>query len=240
MTQTSFLVFLVFVAAAVGLMISRYLPNRQGRLGLAGLFTWLVYVGMLSYLGVVRNPNVRPPGIFLIVLPVLLFVAIALVRSSFGARMALAFPLWLLLCFQAFRVGVELLLHRLWMDGLVPRLMTYEGGNVDILAGLSAPLIAWIAMRARSGTQLVMIWNYFGLATLANIVVRSALTAPGPLNAIHSEVPNLAIGLFPFTFIAGFFAPLAVILHVLAIRALRARLQEVPVNQVPIAAAKNF
>jgi hypothetical protein len=138
MSQTYFLLYLVFMAAAAGAMISRCLPGRQARLGLAGLFTWLVYVGLLSYLGVVRNPAVRPTGILLIVLPVLLFVAIALVRSSFGARMALAFPLWLLLGFQAFRVGVELLLQRLWIDGLVPRLMTYEGGNVDILVGLSA------------------------------------------------------------------------------------------------------
>jgi hypothetical protein len=85
-----------------------------------------------------------------------------------------------------------------------------------------------------------MIWNYLGLAALANVVVRSALTAPGPLNMIHAEVPNLAIGVFPFTFIAGFFAPLAVILHVLAIRALRARLHKVPVNQSRSLRPKTF
>jgi hypothetical protein len=156
----------------------------------------------------------------------------ALVRSSLGARIARAFPLWLLLGFQAFRVGVELLLHRLWIDGLVPRLMTYEGGNVDILVGLSAPFIAWIVIRGRSGLPLAMIWNYLGLAALANIVVRSALTAPGPLHVIHAEVPNLAIGMFPFTYVAGFLAPLAVTLHVLAIRALKAKLNESPVLQV--------
>ena len=40
------------------------------------------------------------------------------------------------------------------------------------------------------------------------------------MNLIHLEVPNLAIGMFPFTFIAGFCAPLAVVLHVLSISAL--------------------
>jgi hypothetical protein len=216
MTQNYFLVFLVCIVAAVGAIVCRYLPGRHARLALAGLFAWLVYVGLLSYLGVVRNPSMRPPGITLIVLPVFLFVAIAMVRSSFVSRVALAFPLWLVLGFQTFRVGLELLLHQLWIDGLVPRLMTYKGGNVDILVGLSAPFIAWMSIRGRRGLQLAMFWNYFGLAALANIVIRSALTAPGPLNLLHAEVPNLAIGLFPFTFIAGFFAPLAVTLHVLA------------------------
>jgi hypothetical protein len=38
------------------------------------------------------------------------------------------------------------------------------------------------------------------------------------LNFIHGDVPNLAIGTFPYTFIAGFLAPLALLLHVLSIR----------------------
>ena len=45
-------------------------------------------------------------------------------------------------------------------------------------------------------------------------------TAPGPLNFIHAEVPNRMIGTYPFMFIPGFFVPLAVVLHVLAIRAI--------------------
>ena len=39
---------------------------------------------------------------------------------------------------------------------------------------------------------------------------------------MHAEVPNLAIGTFPYTFLAGFFAPTAVLLHVLSLRALLA------------------
>lgn len=119
---------------------------------------------------------------------------------------------------QVFRVAVELGLHRLWVESLVPRLMTYEGGNIDIFIGLTAPFAAWIAGRGPFGRRLALGWNALGLLSLANIVARSALTAPGPLNLIHSELPNLAIGTFPYTFIAGFFAPLAALLHVLSIR----------------------
>ena len=63
-----------------------------------------------------------------------------------------------------------------------------------------------------------------GLIALANVIVRSALTSPGPLHLLDAEVVNRAIGTFPYTFIAGFLAPLAVTLHVLALRSISARL----------------
>jgi hypothetical protein len=51
------------------------------------------------------------------------------------------------------------------------------------------------------------------------------LTAPGPFNLIHAEVPNLLMGTFPFLFIPGFFVPLAVVLHLLALRVIVSRLR---------------
>jgi hypothetical protein len=48
------------------------------------------------------------------------------------------------------------------------------------------------------------------------------LTAPGPMQLIASEVPNTGMGFFPFTYIPGFMAPLAIMLHILALRALAA------------------
>jgi hypothetical protein len=56
-------------------------------------------------------------------------------------------------------------------------------------------------------------------------IPRAGWAAPGPFNVIHAEVPNRMFGTFPFMFIPGFFVPLAVTLHVLAIRAIRSRLR---------------
>ena len=41
---------------------------------------------------------------------------------------------------------------------------------------------------------------------------------------LDTEVANGAVGTFPYTFIAGFLAPLAATLHALALRAIAARL----------------
>jgi hypothetical protein len=223
MTAILCLGYLAGVSIVIAAITARYLRERLRAL-LIGLPLWLLYVGLLSYSGVVSNTSLRPPGIVYVAFPPVLFVLLGFAFSGAGARIASAFPFWVIIGMQTFRIGVELLLHRLWVDGLAPRMATYQGGNLDIVIGLSAPFVAWISTRGRRGERLALGWNVVGLLTLANAITLSALTAPG-LNLIHSEVPSMAIGVFPFTYIAGFFAPLAMALHALSIRALRAALR---------------
>jgi hypothetical protein len=223
MIATLFLGFVAMIIAVVVALVARYLDRRGAFRVLAGLSVWFIYAGLLGYFGVVKNSAMRPPGIAFIVVPVLLFLVLFIVRLSASARVALAFPLWIILGTQCFRIGVELFLDQLWIEGLVPKMLTFEGANVDIYIGASAPLIAWLSTRGRLGIRLALAWNVLGLLALTNVVIRAVLTAPGPFNLIHAEVPNLMMGTFPFLLIPGFFVPLAVVLHVLAIRAISSR-----------------
>jgi len=225
MTATLFLGFVAMMAAVVITLIARYINRRAAFRLLAGLSVWFIYVGLLGYFGVVKNTAMRPPGIAFVVVPVLVFLIFFIVRSTASARVALAFPLWIILGTQCFRIGVELFIHQLWIAGLVPKMLTFEGANVDIYVGASAPLIAWLSTRGRLGIRLALAWNVMGLLALTNVVTRAVLTSPGPFNLIHAEVPNLMFGTFPFMYIPGFFVPLAVVLHVLAIRAISSRLR---------------
>ena len=88
---------------------------------------WLLYVGLLSYSGAVSNTALRPPGIVYVAFSAVLFVLLVFALSGAGARIASAFPFWVIIGMQTFRIGVELLLHRLWVDGLAPRMVTYQG-----------------------------------------------------------------------------------------------------------------
>jgi hypothetical protein len=228
MTATSFLGFVAITAAVVVALIARYLDRRAAFRVLAGLAVWFLYAGLMSYFGVFKNTAARPPGTAFLLAPILLFLSFLIAfmaRSAAGSRIALAFPLWIILGAECFRVGVELFLHQLWAEGIVPKTLTFEGANVDIYIGASAPVIAWLSTRGRMGLKLALVWNLLGLFALTNVVIRAVLTAPGPFNLIHAEVPNRMFGTFPFTFIPGFFVPLAVTLHVLAIRAISSRLR---------------
>jgi hypothetical protein len=227
MTAKLFLAFVLMMAAIVVALVARYQNGRTAFRVLAGLSAWFLYAGLMGHLGVLKNPSIRPPGIAFLLVPVLLFLVfflVMIVRSPSRAGLTLAFPLWILVAAQTFRIGVELFLHQLWIDGMVPKMLTFEGANVDIYIGASAALIAWISTRGRLGMKVALAWNVLGLLALTNVVIRAVLTTPGPFNLIHTIVPNRMMGTFPFLFIPGFFVPLAVVLHVLAIRALSGRL----------------
>jgi len=228
MTATLFLGFVAMMTAVVVALIARYLDSQAAFRVLTGLAVWFVYAGLMSYFEVFRNTAMRPPGAAFLLAPILLFLfffIVFMVRSAAASRIALALPLWIILGTECFRVGVELFLHQLWIEGIVPKMLTFEGANVDIYIGASAPVIAWLSTRGRMGLKLALVWNVLGLLALANVVTRAVLTAPGPLHLIHAEVPNRMFGTFPFLLIPGFFVPLAVVLHALAIRAIRSRLR---------------
>ena len=220
--STAFLSYVGIVTAIIGVMLMRYLPIVRALIGIGVIAIWLCYAGVMGYSGILADPTRMPPGIFLLLTPIIAFVAIVLGRSPVGRSLATTIPLAAIFALQTFRVGVELTLSSLHDAGLTTRLLTLPGGNVEILVGLSAPLIAVIATRGASGRRISLVWNIVGLLSLLNVAMRALLTAPGPLNMIHSELPNVAMGVFPFSFIPGFMAPLAMSLHLLAFRNLRA------------------
>ena len=128
MTTILCLGYLAGVSIIIAALTARYLRERLRAL-LIGLSLWLLYVGLMSYSGLVSNTALRPPGIVYVALPAVLFVLVVFAFSRAGARMASAFSLWVVIGMQTFRIGVELLLHRLYLDGLAPRIVTYQGGK---------------------------------------------------------------------------------------------------------------
>ena len=218
--QILFVIYVIVVAAAAAAVARVALTPRAAALTIASLVAWLAYATSLGATGAVGRYDHLPPGLLVLVAPVVLTL-LALTLTAPGARLASAIPLEVLLGFQFFRVGVELSLHHLWSQRLAPRLMTLGGGNVEIIIALTAPIAAWLVSRGLTSRRLAWIWNVAGILSLGNVVVRAVLTAPGPLHLIHAEVPDIAIITYPFTFVPGFMAPLALALHVLAFRGFR-------------------
>jgi len=219
--STLFLTYLGVVAIAVAGALLYTFRGRSRVIALGAFALWLAYAGTLTALGVLSDPSLRPPGIVLLVAPVFTAMVLTIGFSPVGRMLAAALPLALLIGFQVFRIGVELTIQQLHEAGLIPKLMTLEGGNFELLVALTAPIVAFVAMRGAIGRRIALAWNAIGLLSLLNVAARAVLTAPGPLNLIHAEVPNVGFGTFPFGLIPGFMAPLAVSTHILTFRALR-------------------
>ena len=226
--STLFIAYVIIVAAGVAVAARIYLPRRGSLMTVAFLLLWLLYAALLGATGIAGRLDHVPPGIALLTAPITLTLLVVTLTSP-GAAIARRIPLRLLIGFQLFRLGVELTLHHLWSIGLAPRIMTLAGGNIEILVAATAPAAAWLAYRGSMGRKIAWAWNLIGLFSLANIVVRAVLSAPGPLHLIVAETPDVAILIYPFTFIPGFLAPLAMTLHILAFRSFHAhsdRVQE--------------
>jgi uncharacterized membrane protein YhaH (DUF805 family) len=214
-----FITFVAFVVALLAVTIRRLRGSGLQTPALLGLLTWVGYATAMGYWGAGRLGSGIPPlPVFLVgpAVGLVLFMA----RSSFGGRLAGGIPVSVFIGLESFRIVVELFLHQLWLEGLVPRMLTFEGANFDIVIGASAPLVAWLVSTRRIGRRAGIAWSVAGILMLLNVIVRSVLTTPGPTHLITSDLANRAITQFPFTFIPAFLAPLAMLLHVLSIRAL--------------------
>jgi hypothetical protein len=214
----AFLAFATSVCALVAVGIVRFFPTGLRVRALATLFAWFAFAALLGVSGILANPTLRPPGIVYVFLPTFALV-VTLVRSRLGALIAASVPVALLIGLQSMRVVVEIFLDRLWHAGLLPTMMTFHGANFDILIGLSAPLVAAAYATGKLDPRWAFAWNVAGLGMLANVVVRNVLASPA-LHVITTNVPNTAIGTFPYSLLPAFIVPLALTTHVVALRAL--------------------
>jgi hypothetical protein len=212
---------LVAVASAMGLGARRAgLSQRVAWLTAAFALCWLAFTAALAHLGVLAQWSARPPRVAW--LPATLFALIILASRTRYAREVIANtpPAWPV-ALQTFRVIVELCLFALHQDGRAPIQVTFEGRNFDLLAGATAPLVAWmIHTRGRlPGVRLVVLaWNLAGLGLLANVVFTAATSVPGPMQLDWPGGSFEAIASWPIVWIPAFLAPMAVFLHVVSLR----------------------
>lgn len=132
-----------------------------------------------------------------------------------------AAPLRALTLLHTVRIPVEIVLWQLFVYGHVPKLMTFEGINPDILSGLTAPFAAWIGTgsgRVRRG--FLIVWNLAALVLLFNIVFHAVLSVPTPFQRYGFDQPNTGVLYFPFIWLPAFIVPAVFASHVWSLREL--------------------
>jgi hypothetical protein len=123
-------------------------------------------------------------------------------------------PLQTLTYLHVVRIPVELVLLWLYQGGQVPQLMTFEGRNFDILAGITAPVMAWLAFRGgKINRPLLIVWNTLALGLLLNIVVNAVLSFPFPLQQFAFDQPNRGVLYFPFIWLPSTIVPIVLFCH---------------------------
>ena len=216
----------LFVAAAfaVGVYwsalragVARAVVRRQALIAAVASVAWLTVTGMLAARGAL---HFSAPPTMLPLFPIVILSAIGLAFSPVGRRLALSLPVAALVGFQSFRILVELLLHRAYVEGSMPVQMSYSGRNFDVVTGITAALVAiWFARGHRS-TTVLFAWNTLGVALLTNVLVVALLSAPTPLRVFTNEPANVWISRAPWIWLPAVFVWAAVAGHALVYRRL--------------------
>jgi len=191
--------------------------RRKVRMLMLPLLFWLLVLAKVSGMKFFHDWTAMPPRLMIAVLPPLLF-AILLMRSGKVTRLLENIPHQWLIFIQSFRILMELILWKLFMEQLIPVQMTFEGSNFDIFSGILALPVAYLALRKKASLNLIMAYNIIGLLLLANILVIAILSAPLPVRMFMNEPSNTIVAYFPFVWLPGFVVPVAYTMHFLSLK----------------------
>lgn len=177
---------------------------------------WLIFQATIAVTGFYKVTDSIPPRIVIFGIAPALLTIIAL--FVFARDFILKLPLQTLTIIYIVRIPVELVLHWLFQNNQIPQLMTYEGANFDILSGITAPIIYWLAFRgAKINKPVLLIWNFLALLLLLNVVIRALLSFPSPLQQLAFDQPNRAIIYFPFVWLPTVVVPIILFSHLASI-----------------------
>jgi hypothetical protein len=188
------------------------------------VLAWLVATALLAASGVLRRFDVTPPPFAILPLAVAI-VGIAVPCSSLGTLLIRGLPLWALVGFQVFRFPLELVMHRAYVEGVMPVQMSYSGQNYDIVTGITAGVLGvWLAF-ARVPRWVVILWNVMGFALLVNIVTVAILSTP-LFRWFGNARLNTFITYVPFVWLPAVLVTAALMGHILVWRKLRRSAEE--------------
>ena len=214
--------FIGITALTVGTL---YMSVRQTSNGIAAgvllaSLVWLTTLAILAYNHFFQQLDAKPPRFALVIGPPLLGI-VGLLVTPRGRSWMNQLPLSTLTLLHTVRVPVELTLYSLYVYQQVPQLMTFEGRNWDILAGLTAPIVTYFAFRRNQlPAHWLLTWNVLALGLLTNIVIHAILSAPFPFQQLAFSQPNVGILKFPYVWLPGYIVPVVLFCHVVAIQRL--------------------
>src|SRR4030095_6766033 len=136
-------IFLLTVILTFSLFINAV--KNKATTAIVSVF-WLALTGILSFKEVFQDTSAIPPRLMIVIAPAILFIILLLV-TKWGRRFTDRIDLKKLTLVHIVRVPVEITLYMLSTHKLIPELMTFAGRNLDIISGITAPVIYLICFR---------------------------------------------------------------------------------------------
>ncbi len=220
MENLPYYINIVFILTTFLTVFLFYKANIKSYSSLIIINFWLILQTVLSLSGFYMVTDTLPPRIVFLGIPPLIII-IRLFTTSNGKAFLDSLDLKALTILHIVRIPVELVLYVLFLNKAIPELMTFEGRNFDILAGLTAPIVYYFGfINKQLSNRIILIWNILCLGLLLNIVINAVLSVPTPIQQFAFDQPNLAVLCFPYNWLPACIVPLVLLSHLAAIRQL--------------------
>jgi len=215
---------MVIITISIGFKVinktfsDKYAIKKKKVMLVIGLLLWQVYIFVVATSGIIETYELPPRFPLFLIMPAFLFTGVFIYKNRNNAWIQNIKPSTLIYI-QVFRVAVELLFVFSISANVLPKLVTIEGYNFDMLIGLTAPIVAFLVFNKKLlSKRIALLWNYLGLFVLASVVALFITSTYVP-NLYNSEIPLISLDAtrYPYVLIAAFLMPLAVFLHILSI-----------------------
>jgi hypothetical protein len=215
---------LMLYRAAIAAGLGRRTATMVTAVAAAMLGGWLVASGLLARAGVYHQPSGQATPWFGAAVAGTLLGLLLATRIPVVARILAApnTPARLVMPHTLRVVGVTFLL--VMAQGHLPAVFALPAGLGDIATGLAAPFVAW--RLARGGGRPRAVWfNLFGLLDLVVALSIGFLAGLGPWRPLAVTPSTEPLSLLPLALVPTVAVPLALALHLVSLRRLRAAAQ---------------
>lgn len=197
-----------------------YRAANTSKASLAIIVIWLLLQGAIALTGFYTNTHTIPPRFVLLIGFPLLFI-ILLFATKKGRQYIDSLNSKYLTLLHVVRIPVEVVLYLLFLYKKVPVSMTFEGSNLDIFSGISAPFIFYFGYKKKVlGKAVLLVWNFICIGLLLNVVITAVLSAPFEFQKLAFDQPNIAVLYFPYIWLPCCVVPLVMFSHLATIRQL--------------------
>jgi len=218
MENLPFYVSFIFTLTTLLTVWIFYQAANKSNQTLGILLAWMIMQTPVAYSGFYTVTNTFPPRFMILVLPPLLFI-LGLFLTRSGRQYLDTLDPRILTILHIVRIPVELVLYWLFLHDAVPQLMTFEGRNLDILSGITAPVVYYFGfVKKKMNNTSIILWNLICLGLLLNIVITAILSAPTSFQKLAFDQPNVGVFYFPFIWLPCLIVPLVLLAHLAVIR----------------------
>jgi len=193
-----------------------YFSNGKPKVFTMCIVLWTLVHGVLAWNGFYEKLDTTPPRFIIVLIPVLLMIGVLFNKKHLKTLVENR-DLKVSTFLHVLRIPMEIILLYLMIYGLIPELMTFEGRNFDIIAGITAPLVGYLFVKGKLSKKSLLVWNIIGLFLILFIVVNALLSAELPIQQFAFDQPNKAVMLFPYMLLPATVVPIVIFTHVIDI-----------------------